>query len=178
MGTKVTCPITRVCWARARWHPWHTTSANTAEVVCQRTRYRGLCRCFLQIHGMREEDRQATCGETHWESTCWKVVARHRSRMRRTSRWHLYMYLLIVRSPVVSSLFNATTPWSKSSSLLCMLDTTEFVLPTESKFMFGIPWKNSFCDGYFEQSNSNQQLHICSPTVLFRSNPCARCRSN
>ena len=88
--------------------------------------FRGLCRCSLQIHGTRE-DCQATCRETHWESTCWKAMARSRPTTMRTSRWHLYIYPLMVRSPLVSSPFDASTPWSKSSSLSCTPFTMEFV---------------------------------------------------
>ena len=84
-------------------------------------------------------------------------MARYRPKMRRTSWWYLYIYLLMMRSPLVSSPLDASTPWNKSSLLyarhhrFCPIERT-----------FDIPWKNvqrwlkSFCDSYYEQSNSTR----------------------
>ena len=151
------------CWNGSRTSTYtHVLSASEMVSMTDYFRQdRELRHCFLQIHGTREEDCQATCGETHWERAHWKAPARHRPTMRRTSRWHVHVYLLMVRSTLVSSPFDASTAWSKSS----LYARHHRVHPTKRNF--GVPLKNvqrwlkRFCDNYYEQSNSTQQLHMC-----------------
>ena len=50
-----------------------------------------------------------------------KATARCK-KTRRMSRLH-HMYLLMVRSPQMSSLFDGSAPWSKSSTFFCTAES-------------------------------------------------------
>ena len=83
--------------------------------------YRGLRHCsFRSTKNEKKTVKQPVVRPG--KSARSKAIARCK-KTSTTSRWH-HMYLLMVRSPRLSSVFVASAPCSKNSTLVC---TTEFV---------------------------------------------------
>ena len=122
-----------------RWRPWQTTSVvlySTEDYVTAPSGPRKVRRRSSNLWW----DLEKAPARKQWKKTS------------TTSRWH-HMYLLMVRSPRLSSVFVASAPCSKSSTLF---STTEFV-PLKGNLAF-----------HEKTSNGDWRAFVTDPTRICR----------